>query len=160
MGDRTAGGVAAACPGWMKLLLILSLAANVVIAGVVIGYSFHDQPERGSERVINWIIEMVPDERRDLARAHFAGTREQIETARAERITHLPAVVAAMQAEPFDPAALGQALETMFDRRNSGRAILREHLITLLGQLTPAERAAFAARFEERLTERAERRGD
>lgn len=145
----------------MKLLLILSLAANFVIAGIVIGHSFRDgDRERGSDRVVNWIVEMLPEARRDFARAYFAEGQERIEAARAERITHLPEVVAALRAEPFDPAALERALETMFDRRNSSRTVIRERLISLLGELTPAERADFAAEFEQRLSDRAARRGD
>ena len=155
-------------PGWMKLALILSLATNLAVAGMVIGYSIRGdgEPERrGPERVIGWIVEMMPEERRDFARAHFADVPELVDAAREERMTHLPAVAAAMQAEPFDPVALDAALDAMFDRRNSSRTLVRERLISLLAELPPAERAAFAERFRERLESRAEerqeeRRGD
>ncbi|HET7409142.1 MAG TPA: periplasmic heavy metal sensor [Paracoccaceae bacterium] len=156
------GGRPAGCPGWMKLLLILSLAANLAVAGVIIGHSVRggDEERRGPGRVIDWIVGMVPEERRAFAREQFAGVPDRVEAARAERITHLPAVVAAMQAEPFDPAALDAALDTMFSRQNSGRTILRERLIALLGELAPAERAAFAEHFRERLESRDERGDD
>ena len=149
-------------PAWMKILLVLSLAGNLAVLGVVLGQSLRDSEGRGrgSERVINWIVGMVPEERRDLAATHFDAARERIDAARAQRGERLPAVVAAMQAEPFDPAALDAALDAMFDRDTSGRTIVRESLISLLAQFTPEERAVFAANFEERLSNRAERKGD
>lgn len=149
-------------PAWMKILLVLSLAGNLAVLGVVLGQSLRDSEGRGrgSERVINWIIGMVPEERRDLAVTQFDAARERIDAARAQRSERLPAVIAAMQAEPFDPAALDAALDAMFDRDTSGRTIVRETLISLLDQFTPEERAFFAANFEERLSNRGERRGE
>lgn len=141
------------CPSWMKLLLILSLAANVGILGLVIGHSFRPDEEsgRGPNRTVDWIVAMVPEERRDLAIAHFAEARDRMAAAADERSENLAEVVAAMRAEPFDAARLEAALAALFDNPSSGRRIVRERLITLVAQLTPAEREVFAQRFGERL---------
>lgn len=149
-------------PAWMKILLVLSLAGNLAVLGVVFGHSLRDSEHRtrGSERVIDWIIGMVPEGRRDLAVAHFDAVRERIGAARAQRSERLPAVIAAMQAEPFDPASLDAALDAMFDRDTSGRTIVRESLISMLDQFTPEERVFFAANFEQRLSKRDDRRAD
>lgn len=149
-------------PGWMKLLLVLSLAGNLAVAGMVLGNTVRDREDerRGPDRVINWIVGMVPEERRDDAAAAFGEARQRIEAARAMRSERLPAVVTAMRAEPFDPAALDAALDAMFDRDTSGRKIVRETMISLLGQFTPEERSVFAQHFEERLGNRGERRHD
>lgn len=148
------------CPRWLKLLLILSLAVNVAIAGIVIGHSARggeggeNRRARSSDRVINWIVDMLPEERRDLAVAHFAAARERLDAARVNRSKGLAAVVASMRAEPYDPDATLATLNEMFDSRTNGRAAVRERLATLLAELTPAERAAFADRFAERLDDR------
>lgn len=149
------------CPRWMKLLLILSLAANVAVAGLFIGHSIRphedDRGARGSDRIVSWVVDMVPEDRREFAMTHMSQARDRIGAARAQRTARLPVVLDAIRAEPFDPAALDAALDAMFNRSTSGRAILREHLITMLAGFTPAERAAFAERFAERLGERGER---
>ena len=150
------------CPGWMKLLLIVSLAANLAVAGLVIGHAFRPNEERGGgrgpDRTIGWIVEMMPEERREFALNHFAGAREEIAAARANRGALLAAVVAAIRAEPFDPAGLDAALDALFDRRATGRSVVRERMVTLLAQLTPAERDAFAARFAARMDDSGGRR--
>lgn len=151
------GGTPGGCPGWAKLLLVLSLAANLAVAGVVLGHGLRDDDDSKQQvpgRWIDWIVGMVPEDARPAARAHFADVPERFEALRDERAAHLPAVVAAMQAEPFDAAALDSALDTMFDREHSGRPIMRERMIAMLADLDPADRAVFAERFRERLSNR------
>ncbi len=145
----------------MKLLLVLSLAGNLAVLGVVVGHSLREQEgqHHRSDRVIDWIVDMMPAARRDLAIASFDEARGKIDAARERRGERLPAVEAAMRAEPFDPAALNDAMDAMFDSDTSGRTIVRQTLISLLSQFTPEERAAFATNFAERLSGRDEHRG-
>lgn len=145
------------CPGWVKLLLILSLAVNLVVAGVVIGHKFrgdHKRDRRGGDRVTEWIIDMVPEERREFARGQLSDLPNRLESERAARMAQLPEIVAAMTAEPFDPAALETALTAMSDRH-----VLRQSVISLLEALTPAERAEFAESFSKKLNPRGRRGG-
>ena len=151
----------AGCPGWVRLLLVVSLAANLAVAGVVIGHNFradHRPDRRGADRVTEWIIDLVPAERQEFARRHLSDLPNRLESERADRMTHLPEIVAAIEREPFDPEALDAALSSMSDRRESDRMALRQSLISLLAALTPEERASFAENFRERLDSR-ERRG-
>lgn len=143
------------CPPWTKLLLILSLAANVAVAGLVIGHSLRGEaePPRGTDRVIEMIVGLMPEQRRVQAVAYFADAQDEIAAARAERMERLEEVVTVMRAEPYDPRALLASLDAMFDRRYSGRAVIRERLATLLAELTADERAVFAERFAERLSD-------
>lgn len=143
------------CPGWIKILLTASLAGNLVVVGLVIGHEFREAPRevRGGDRVIDSLVAMVPEERRELAIAHFAEARERLDAAARDRSGRLAVVLAAIRAEPYDPAALEAALGEMFDR-SGRRTILRERLSTLLARLDPAEREVFAERFEERLGRR------
>ena len=145
------------CPGWVKLLLILSLAANLAVAGVVIGHKFrgdHRPDRRGADRVTEWIINLVPEERQEFAREQLSDLPSRLESERAARMAHLPRIVAAMTAEPFDPATLDAALAAMSDRH-----ILRQSVISLLDALTPAERAEFAENFSRKLDSREKKGG-
>ena len=146
-------------PGWMKLLLILSLTANLLVIGVVAGYELRDDRRRGgTDRAVGWILEMVPDERRDMAEAHFAEARAAIDAAEGDRGALMDAVLAAIRAEPYQPAAVQAAMAAYGDSRSERWEVLRERMATLLARLTPDERAAFADNFEERMKRWRERR--
>ena len=147
-------------PGWMKLLLILSLTANLLVIGVIAGYELRGEDRRGGDRAIGWILEMVPEERRDMAEAHFAEARAAMDAAGGERAALMDAVLAAIRAEPYQPAAVQTAMAAYGDSRSQRWQVLRERMATLLARLTPDERATFADRFEERMNRWRERRRD
>lgn len=133
----------------MKLVLVLSLAVNLAVAGVVIGHKFRDDQKpdrRGAERAVEWIINLVPEERQDFARKQLSDLPSRLESERASRMANLPQTTAAMTAQPFDPAALDTALKAMSDRH-----VLRQSFVALLEALTPAERAEFAESFSKKL---------
>lgn len=165
----TAGNQSAAgrCPGWVRFLLVLSLAANLAVAGIVIGHQIRagqiraekTSDRRGADRVTAWIIDMVPEERQEFARKHFSDLPNRLESEHAERMALLPQVVAAMEAEPFDPEALDKALAAMSKRRDDERIPLRQSLISLLAALTPAERVSFAQNFQAKLDARGGKSG-
>ena len=63
MNENAAKG--AGCPVWMKGLLVVSLVANMAIAGLYLGHmSQADRPKRGPNAQIDWILKFVPEERR------------------------------------------------------------------------------------------------
>lgn len=145
------------CPGWMKLVFALSLAVNLAVAGVVIGHKFREEQKpdrRGVERAVEWIINLVPEERQDFARKQLSDLPSSLESERATRMANLPRITAAMTAEPFDPAALDAALKAMSDRH-----VLRQSVVALVEALTPAERAEFAESFSEKLDPQEKRGG-
>jgi uncharacterized membrane protein len=148
-------------PGWMKLLLILSLTANLLVIGVIAGYELRGDGRRGgTERAVGWIVEMVPEERRGMAEAHFADARAAIDAADGDRGALMDGVLAAIRAEPFRPAAVQAAMAAYGDSRSQRWEVLRERTASLLAELTPEERAAFADNFEERMNRWRERRRD
>ena len=79
-------------PGWLKLVLILSLSANVAVAGVVGGNAMrhrqdvplsrmtHNEP--GLDRRQTRILHMVPDQRRSEAREILLGRQDEYMAAR------------------------------------------------------------------------------
>jgi uncharacterized membrane protein len=148
-------------PGWMKLLLILSLTANLLVIGVIAGYELRGEGRQGgTDRAVGWILEMVPEERRGMAEAHFAQVRTVIDTADGDRAQLMDGVVAAIRAEPYDPAAVQAAMAAYGASRSDRWEVLRERMASLLARLSPEERAAFADNFEERMNRWRERRRD
>jgi uncharacterized membrane protein len=147
-------------PGWMKLLLILSLTANLLVIGVIAGYELRgERRSAGTDRAVGWILDLVPEERRGMAEAHFAAARAKIDTADGDRAALMDGVLAAIRAEPYDPAAVQAAMAAYGDSRSERWEVLRERMASLLARLSPEERAAFAASFEERMNRWRERRG-
>lgn len=158
--DNGRAGTARGCPRWIRVILILSLAVNLAIAGVVVGHKLRADSKhkrQGADRVIDWMVEMVPEERQDFARKHLSDLPRRLDSERAERITHLPEVISAMEAEPFDPDALDVALRSMSEQHHGKRTAFRHSLISLLEVLTPEERASFAENYRERLDSQAKK---
>jgi uncharacterized membrane protein len=151
-------------PRWMKLLLVLSLTANLLVIGVIAGHELRRDDRRGASRTVGWILELVPEERRAMSEAHFAAALADLETAERDRSTEAAAVIAAIRAEPYDAAAVQSAMADYGASRAEDRAkrwtLLRERLSTLLAEFTPAERAAFADGLDERMDRWRKRRGN
>lgn len=147
-------------PAWMKLLLILSLTANLVVIGVVAGHALrHDKRRDGQHRAVEWILRLVPEDRRALAEAHFAEAQAALEAAD-DAGPQVAAILAAIRAEPYDPSAVEVAMAGYGSVRAERWAVLRERIATLLAQLTPEERVGFADRLQERMERWRERRRD
>ncbi len=155
----SADAAGARSPGWMKLLLILSLTANLLVIGLVAGRELRgDEPRGGTERAVGWILDLVPDDRRAMAEAHFADVRARTGAADADRGALMDGIVAAIRAEPYEPAAVRAAMAAYGDSRAQRWEVLRERTASLLAGFTPEERAAFADNFEERMNRWRQRR--
>lgn len=159
-------------PGWMKLLLILSLSVNVAIAGVVGGNAIRHwqqgvasgkwQNEPGLDRRQTRILRMVPDARRAEARAILLARQDEYKAARETMRATQQALIEAIRQEPLNPERLAAALAER--RQASGRmwGIGYEQMAEIVHRLDAAERAELANRLEERTRRwmaRQERRG-
>jgi len=159
-------------PGWMKLLLIVSLSANVAIAGVVGGNAIRHwqkgvasgkwQSDPGLDRRQTRILRMVPDARREEARTILLARQDEYEAAREAMRAAQQALVEAIRQEPLNPERLTAALAER--RQASGRmwGIGYEQMAEIVHRLDAAERAELAERLEERTRrwmERQERKG-
>lgn len=141
------------CPGWMKLLLVISLMANVGVLGVLAGSLMKDEKGgKGGSRQVQWILELVPDDRRDFTKEHFREVRVPLRDIRSRRMSHLDEIIAAMRNEPFDPEAFATILAERRTSSIESRMIVHERLVALLTEFTPDERAIFATRLEARVT--------
>jgi uncharacterized membrane protein len=159
-------------PGWMKLLLILSLSVNVSVVGLFGGnamrhwqggpFSSRPQAESGLDRRQSRILRMVPDVRRDEAREILLTRQDEYKAARETMGMAQQALVEAIRQDPLDPERLSSALAGR--RAASGQmwSIGYEQMAEIASRLNAAERAEMADRLEERTRrwmERQERRG-
>jgi uncharacterized membrane protein len=138
----------------VKIVLAISVALNLAVAGLVLGAWASDHgPRKGMPRDLGFgpfSEALSPEDRRALRKAFmdqapdFRTTRE---AARAEFVT----LLATLRATPFDPAALTAAL-TAIETRNANRLDLGRTLIEArLVQMSEADRLAFADRLEQGL---------
>ena len=67
---------------WLKSILILSLAINVVVVGLFVGHLIRKDPGgQGASSQIRWIIKLVPEDRRDFTKTHFRDIRDDLRAA-------------------------------------------------------------------------------
>lgn len=150
------------CPVWVKGLLVVSLAANVIVLGLVAGQALKGHGGGDSpDRQVRWIIRLVPENRRDETRAHFREIRDDMRAlgqARNERMTD---IVDAIRVQPFSEETLQGALGDRRAATLERRVLVQDRLVSLLSGFTDEERATFADNLDDylkRLEERQERR--
>jgi hypothetical protein len=159
-------------PGWMKLLLIISLSVTVAVVGLVGGnairhwyggsYDSYPQTEPGLDRRQSRVLQMVPDARRDEARTILLARQDEYDTARKSMMAAQQEFVEAIRQDPLDPERLTAALKA---RRVAGSLLWDigyEQIAEIALRLNAAERAEMANRLEERTRrwlERQERKG-
>lgn len=161
MSDQTIEGGTAPKVRWPKILLILSLAVNVIVIGLFAGHTIQREPSvRGPERQINWIIKLVPEAQRDATKEHFREIRDDVRATYKQRGEHLLAIAAVIRSEPFETSALEAALQARRDGSQARQELVQSHLVELLEGFSPEERTEFAGNLEgfiERLRERSSR---
>jgi len=134
----------------VKIALAASVALNLAVAGLAVGAFLRDGPRGGMPRDMSFgpFSEALDAADRKAIRQSLMGRmgefREQRQAAKAE----FEALLAALRAEPFDPAAMQSALAAI-EARNSERLELGRSLIeTRLSEMSPEARRAFADRLE------------
>jgi uncharacterized membrane protein len=155
---------AAARPGrGLKIALALSLGLNLLIAGVVIGTLIGGAGRPpGEVRDLGFgpFAEALSPEDRAALRQAFLAEAPDLRGMRRAMRSDMAGLLAALRADPFDPAALRAALDAQ-DARAQGRLDLGKRLLAdRLIALTPAERAAFADRLQAAMTHGRGHRGE
>ena len=146
-------------PGWMKLLLMVSLALNLAVAGVVGGHAIrasHEpyfariEPEPGLDRRQTRLLRMVPEAQRDRARQILLARQDDIDRARQQmRAAHM-ALIEAIRSDPLDAERLEQALAQRHEASGAFWRISSEQLVAIARALDSAGRDELAERLEER----------
>lgn len=144
---------------WGRVVLFVSLALNLAVAGVVggavlgrFGPDRHDIAARDVGFGL-FTEALSKDDRKALRRA-YGQANPDIRADRQKMRDDLQSVLVMLRADPFDVEALRQALEAgaarITERQAQGQTIVLDHL----AKLSQPERAEIADRLEESLKRR------
>lgn len=137
----------------LKIALVISVALNLAVAGLVLGAWLGDGQRHGMPRDLSFgsFSEALSDgDRRELRKALMSRAGE-FRTSREAARADFEALLVALRADPFDPAAMTAALAAI-ETRNAERLELGRSLIEArLTEMSTDERRAFADRLEKGL---------
>jgi len=143
-------------PRWMRIVLVISLALNLAVLGMVAGLALR-APSRGAMELgardlgyAPFVFALDRDQRRALGQElrRAPGLRADRDERRALYLD----ILAALRAEPYDPAALEQALLAQRQAISRRQVAGAQALMARIDAMPSAERAAYADRLEEILT--------
>ncbi|PTE13534.1 periplasmic heavy metal sensor [Pseudogemmobacter blasticus] len=140
--------------GWVKLLLGVSLALNLAVAGLAAGAFLRDGgPPQRRDRDLGFgpLGEALSHQDRKALRAEFLRSAPELVRGRAEMQADFTALVTVLRAPVLDPAALDSALATIANRNAEMLAKGREVIAGHLKAMSPEARAEFADRLEKAL---------
>lgn len=153
---------ASGSPRWMRVVLVLSLALNLLVAGATLGLVLRGGPTPMAGRDPGFgpfAAALSPEDRTALRRDWIARTVTEGDGRRAMRVD-MRALLGALRADPFDASAMRAALARVGDRTAGrlqlGMSLIEDRVISL----SPAERLAFADRLESELRRGPRRRGN
>jgi uncharacterized membrane protein len=145
---------------WLKAALAVSLALNLLVAGLVLGAAYrHDHDDRRMRDRAEvprdfvrspFLSALAPEDRRAVARDLMAA-EGSIRENRAELRARFERLLAAIRAEPFDRAAIEDLLG---EQRAAGARRLQlaeTAVLDRLAAMSPAERTAYAERLDRSL---------
>jgi uncharacterized membrane protein len=132
---------------WLKIALVVSLALNLAVAGLVAGAALKGRPDPGRDGLWPYSRALPEPYRGDLMRALRASRRDWIADREALGSTRAE-LAAALVAEPFDADAVADLLARQRDRftalADRGAALL----VAQIARMSPEERRAYAAELE------------
>ncbi|WP_421905017.1 periplasmic heavy metal sensor [Mameliella sp.] len=150
-------------PGrWLRILLFLSLALNLLVVGAAVGFFLNGPPApRGdrSDPVLPYTRAFDEDQRRELRRGLWRAMRKDAGAMRAGYLADYQRGLDLLRQDPFDQAALAALLADQAARGVEVRARGQEVLLNFLAEMSPEERRAYADRLESEL-ERMRSRGN
>ncbi len=138
---------------WLRWLLVASLALNLLLLGAAAGQMLRARFGAAHPVVLRdlsfgpYTEAMSPADRAALRRAFADRAPPLREVWRAQR-DEQAAIIAALRAEPFDPAALAAILETQAGRSMARLRTGQTVLLERIAAMGAADRAAFADRLE------------
>lgn len=153
---------------WTRVVLVLSLAANLAVAGLVLGaWLTHDRPghrdggPRGArdldrDRVVRELgfgpyASAIPREGRDGLKEAVEAHRGDLRANRDALRNAFEATLDTLRADPFDRAAMAAQMAAQRSAIEGSQKIGHEILLDRLEAMSAAERAEFANRLERGL---------
>lgn len=152
MVTETAGSSAAPAAGWgrwAKMLLIASLALNVLICGALIGFALTGKHRHGAgaystssrgEIGIKSFIRQLPPERRKVLDKILKQEKGDLGPLKSAVVTARVGAAAALSADPFDAGAARRAFGAIDEADAKLRTTAREAIMKTVEGMTPDER--------------------
>ena len=156
--ERQAAAGRASCPAWIRILLVLSVALNLLIAGMVLGRMMHGSaPEAFGRRVAPVPLGDLgfgpfgralshEDQRR--IREALAARAARLEGNRREMGNDFRALIRALEARPYDPARVERLVDRLYGRLREREEVGRDLLLERLSRMNDEERIRYARRLE------------
>lgn len=138
----------------LRIALAVSVALNLLILGLVAGAVLRDGGPHG--RMVRDLdfgpfTEALTPEDRDALRRDFIRQAPDLRDMRRQMRDDFSTLLAALRAEPFDVEALRGVVANQGDRMAARLELGQDLMLARIAAMTPAERAAFADRLEQRL---------
>lgn len=137
----------------LKIALAISVALNLAVAGLAFGAWLHGGPWRGMGHDMSlgpFSEALSPEDRQALRQAVFAD-RDAVRAGRDAARAEFARLLAALRADPYDPASTDAALAAIVTRTagrlEKGQALLQARI----EEMSPDDRRAFADRLETAL---------
>lgn len=143
---------------WIMPVLVVSLALNMLIVGIVAGWTFSTggkQPDRVSREVSNLVgpqffRALEQSDRRALVR-DIVRQRDRVRENRTALKDRIARLLVELEAETLDTEAVRALLEEQRTSVARRHQFGEELLLTRLSEMSATERQAFAARLAESL---------
>lgn len=141
-----------------KLLLIVSLAFNLIIVGLIVGAIFggHYRDRRAAQPplgVRGYLSAMTKPQRRDFQRNSNHGALGHLKVLK-NLNSHQLIILETMQADPFEQSALIEAMSAQRNNLSDVMAGFHGELAKALANMTPKERMGYVERYKKRAQKR------
>ncbi len=143
---------------WMPILLIVSLALNLLIVGVVLGTVLRVKdggPARGPIGFGAALYHALPKDERKELRGQLSGLRTEGSFNRKKDFEEL---VQTLQSVPFDPTAVEVLLDQQAAATAELHSVLHDRWLQHVTEMSDEERATYAERLEK-VVQRGPRKG-
>lgn len=143
----------------MNIFLILSLALNLFLSGIVIGHFLFGKANRPFPPHLKWITESFNDdvrrEFRPLMREHAMNTRPLRKALRESQQNF----ITALMTEPFNEAAVNKATEELQGHSENLQSNMQKQMVKLMRNMTPEQRKKAISHLKTRRDHRQRREG-
>lgn len=139
-------------PKWQKIVLVASLALNLLVVGIVAGAALKGGGSGGQQRfdlTVGPLTRAMEGNHREAVRDALRESGAFARNGRTAMRADMAAMLATLRAVEFDQAAFRDALMRQRARLQSGQNAVLDAVASQIEDMSFEERAAFANRLEE-----------